>query len=545
MTEAALRSKGVAWQLWLFLGLLWLATLPWRPLFDPDEGRYAEIPREMMASGDWVTPRLNGLPYFEKPPLQYWATATAYSAFGVSEWTARLWADALGFLGIPLVYGFARAIGRPRELALAAAAVLALSPYFGIIGHLNLLDQAFSFFLAASVFAFVLGQREAEGSGRERGWMLCAWAALALSVLSKGIASIVLVGATLVVHMVLSRDLRVLRRMHFVPGLAAFAAITVPWFWLVQARNPDFAGFFFLHEHFERFLTAVHRRTEPWWYFPAILLVALTPALPSLPAAVKRSLQDDTAAGFPVGRVLAIWCGVVFVFFSVSQSKLAPYILPMMPALSLLVADAVHENRRSRTQAAIALAVTLLVFGIGLDLYCRRQSGAIAPGVAAWTLVAVLAGLLPLAAGFLRKAARSESAEWLLLAAASMIGYQALFMAYADLPRERTAKAMAMQIGPRIAPGTELYAVGQYRPSLSFYLERRFRVVAYVGEFEFGFTRGGDTAMLDMGGFRQRWNASPDAVAVIEPKTYAQLAAEGLPGQVIASDGRSVAVSRR
>jgi hypothetical protein len=268
--------------------------------------------------------------------------------------------------------------------------------------------------------------------------------------------------------------------------------------------------------------------------------------LPSLPAAFRRALQSDGAEpGFPTGRLLAIWCVVVFVFFSVSQSKLAPYILPMMPALSLLLAEAVHENRRSRTQAAIALAVTMLVFGIGLDLYCRQQSGAVRPGVLAWTLVAVLAGLLPLAAGFLRKAVHSESAGWLLLAAASMIGYQALFMAYADLPRERTAKAMATQIGPRIGPETDLYAVGQYRHSLSFYLERKFRIAGYEGEFEFGFARGGPTAMLDFDEFRRRWDASVDAVAVIDTKTYPQLADQRLPGRVIATDGRSVAVSRR
>ena len=102
---------GSLWRLWLLLGVLWMLTLSVRPLFDPDEGRYAEIPREMLVSGDWVTPRHNGVKYFEKPPLQYWATATLYSVFGKSEWTSRLWSAALGFLCVPLVYGFARRIG--------------------------------------------------------------------------------------------------------------------------------------------------------------------------------------------------------------------------------------------------------------------------------------------------------------------------------------------------------------------------------------------------------------------------------------------------
>src|SRR5436190_24228463 len=126
--------------LWILLGVLWLANLPLRPLFDPDEGRYAEIPREMAASGDWTTPTLNGLKYFEKPPLQYWATAGLYTMFGVHDWTARLWASSLAFLCIPMVFVFARRITHARDTALIAAALLAINPYFALTGQLNLLD---------------------------------------------------------------------------------------------------------------------------------------------------------------------------------------------------------------------------------------------------------------------------------------------------------------------------------------------------------------------------------------------------------------------
>ena len=116
-------AGATGWRFWLLLGLLWCATLPLRPLLDPDEGRYAEIPREMVASGDWVTPRLNGLKYFEKPALQYWATAAFYELFGTSAWASRLWGTGLAFLALPLVYGFARRLGRPPAEALVAACV--------------------------------------------------------------------------------------------------------------------------------------------------------------------------------------------------------------------------------------------------------------------------------------------------------------------------------------------------------------------------------------------------------------------------------------
>jgi 4-amino-4-deoxy-L-arabinose transferase-like glycosyltransferase len=190
-------KRSFGWLLWIVLAAVWFATMPVRPLVDPDEGRYAEIPREMAATGDWITPRLNGLKYFEKPPLQYWATAASYSVFGFSEWTARLWTVGLGFLCLPMVFGWTmRLYG--QGAGFAAVAALAVSPYFELIAHLNILDSGFAFFLAGAVFAFTLGQSSPEGSSGERRWMLLAWLAAALAVLSKGIVVGVLTGATLV-----------------------------------------------------------------------------------------------------------------------------------------------------------------------------------------------------------------------------------------------------------------------------------------------------------------------------------------------------------
>src|SRR5215831_8048548 len=140
--EREWRASAARWLPWLLLATGWFATIQVRPMLDPDEGRYAETPREMLASGDWITPRLNDLKYFEKPPLQYWMTAASYRVFGVSEWSSRLWSFGLAFACIPLVFGWTRrlygdAAGRTAALALA------VSPYLNIIGHINLLDSAF------------------------------------------------------------------------------------------------------------------------------------------------------------------------------------------------------------------------------------------------------------------------------------------------------------------------------------------------------------------------------------------------------------------
>src|SRR5499427_2404034 len=175
---------------WLILAAAWCATMPLRPMLDPDEGRYAEIPREMLASGDWLTPRLNGYKYFEKPPLQYWATAASFAAFGTNEWAARIWPGLTGFLGVLLVFWAGnRLLGPPAGLL--GAAVTASSFLYAVIGHLLTLDMALSVFMSAAVFGFAVSQAKA-GDARRRRMMLLAWGAMALAVLTKGLAGAIL-----------------------------------------------------------------------------------------------------------------------------------------------------------------------------------------------------------------------------------------------------------------------------------------------------------------------------------------------------------------
>src|SRR3981081_1198695 len=163
--------RSFGWLLWIILAAVWFATMPVRPLVDPDEGRYAEIPRAMVATGDGITPRLDGLKYFEQPLRQYWVTAAAYSMFGVSEWTARLWTVGLAFLCLPMVFGWTARLFGPTA-GFAALTALVVSPYFELIAHLNLLDAGFAFWVAGTVFAFTLAQCSPYGSSSERRWML-------------------------------------------------------------------------------------------------------------------------------------------------------------------------------------------------------------------------------------------------------------------------------------------------------------------------------------------------------------------------------------
>jgi len=525
--------------LWILLGVLWLAALPLRPLFDPDEGRYAEIPREMVASGDWVTPTLNGFKYFEKPPLQYWATAALYSTFGVHEWTARLWSAALAFLCMPLVYAFMRRLGQGADTALIAAALLAINPYFALIGQLDLLDTGFTFFLSAALFSFVLAQRES------RHWMLLCWASLALAVLSKGIVALVLAAGTLAAYAIWARDLRWRRRLQLTRGVPLFLLLTAPWFWLVQSRNPEFFQFFFIHEHLQRYLTQVHERVQPFWFFFPILLFALLPLIGNWRSWTLTRVERTGPPGeFRAELFLFLWCAVIAVFFSLSQSKLPTYVMPMMPPLAVLLAGVTQSHSRAFARAkwiSIGLLTILCISVLGVRAWQSAALPAQSPGWAA-LLLCVGVGYLVLDQW---RPSRVLSHRWIALAAVSIAGYQLLSLTFSEAVPWQSSRQLISTLAHRFPAGTPIYSVCQYRHSLAFYWQQPLRVYAYAGELEFGM-RQARVDPLERGHreFLEHWRRETQALAFVDPSVYAELRAEGMAGPVVARDEWSIVVSR-
>lgn len=508
---------------WLILAIAWFATIGVRPLLEPDEGRYAEIPREMHASGDWVTPRLNGVKYFEKPALQYWATAAAYSVFGVSEWTARLWSSALAFLCIPLVFGFARWLHDSAGVGVAAASVLAINPYFAIVGQINLLDSGFCFFLSAAMFAFV------------RRWMIVTAACLGFAVLMKGIAALVLAGGAMACYLAITRDFRVLRGWRLPVSLPVFLLVTAPWFAVVSARNPEFPEFFFIHEHFTRFLTDEADRVQPWWYFLPFVLIAILPWVTSLRAVRIPKTWDERSRA---QAFLLAWCVFVVFFFSISHSKLATYLMPMIPALAVLLAPMVALRVRALRQAVWIVAGLVVLVAAALLIGASRRADVIPGTLMLWCVAAVVVAV---ACGvFVRR-------SWLVASVAALLAFQSLLVAYAELPPVRTSRQLVAAARPYIGPNTELFSVNQYRQTIAPYLGRTLRMVGFQGELQFGLAQAGASSGFVQGleQFAEVWRASSDAVAFIEPAAFSQLAAHGVPMREIARDGRSVAVTRK
>jgi 4-amino-4-deoxy-L-arabinose transferase-like glycosyltransferase len=526
----------------LALALVWFGTIDYRKLVKPDEGRYAEISREMALSGDWVTPRLNGLKYFEKPPLQYWATAVAFEAFGPAEWTARLWTALTGFLGVLLAGFTARRLFGPTA-ALYAVAILASSLLYLTMAHVNTLDMGLSFFLEVAICGFLLAQ---DGNRR---WMLAAWAGLALAVLSKGIVALVLTGGTLVLYSLLSRDWTPWRRFEFLRGLPLFLLIAAPWFIAVSLANPEFPRFFFIHEHFERFLTTSHRRTAPGWYFVPILLLGALPwtsmALQALPQAwAKRAIPE-----FQARRFLLLWCLVVFAFFSVSQSKLPSYILPLFPALALLLADFLNRMSRRALLGHIGVVALVALACLFLAPQIAKRADEITPPemVEPYARVAVASAAIWLVgtlAAFALAWRQRRTPAILVLAVASLLASFGILLGHENLNRSSSAYFVASQVKPLLKPGVPFYSVRVYDQTLPFYLDRTVTLVRYRDEFSFGQDHEPGKWIPTEAEFRQRWLADRDAFALLEPDVFDSLRQSGLPMVEVARDTRRIIVRK-
>ena len=545
--------RGSLLALLLVFALVWFGTLEQRRLINPDEGRYAEIPREMVATGDWLTPRLNGIKYFEKPALQYWATATAFTVFGEHHWTARLWPALTGFVGV-LATAFATARLFGLQAGLIAGAVLAGSVLWNVIGHVNTLDMGVSFFLASAVFAICLGQCDGaslrDDSHESRRWTDAAWVLLALAILSKGLIGLVLPAATVVVYALWQRDWTFLLRIRPLRGLLILLAITAPWFIAVSLANPEFAHFFFIHEHFQRFLTKTHGRYQPMWYFIPILLLGMLPWLSSLLPGLAAGFRREAGRRFQPQRFLLVWAVLVFIFFSASGSKLASYILPIFPALAALTGlhlAGYATSRRIEWHAlpAVIIGGACLIFvpyvtGLASEKVPAALYEAYQPWLYGGSAALLLGGL---AAFWLGRQGRSVAAIFALAFGGFAFG-QGFLLGHDSLGSVNSAHDVAAAIRSQVPQDAPFFSVDTYDQSLQFYLKRTTTMVAYRDELGFGIDQEPQKFIPDLTGFELAWNAAPVAWALMSPATWQELNKKELPMTEVVRDTRRVIVRK-
>lgn len=374
-----------------------------------DEPRYASIAREMSESGDWVTPRLNGSPWFEKPILYYWTAGVAFRVIGESDYAARL---PSGIAALAAILAIAWAAKRFYTVATAVILLLVLPATIAIVGFARGAGPDMLFASALTV-AMVLSAEVVSAVKISLKHCAAFGAALGIAALAKGPAAVVLAGGGIAIWAILAREWKRAMRTIHPAALTAFAIVAVPWYTLCAARNPDFLRTFFLLHNVERFATPVFHHVRPVWYFVPVIFLGLLPWVALIPGSareVRASITDRTWASRP-GLYFASWASFTFLFFSVSRSKLPGYVLPAIPALALLLSNAaVGVIQRRFTEGSrwtcLSLGFTWLLIAIGLGAWharLRPDSPFADFPVRGWLVVLAAGGLLIVALGAARQ----------------------------------------------------------------------------------------------------------------------------------------------
>ncbi|BDB23899.1 glycosyltransferase family 39 protein [Cupriavidus sp. P-10] len=542
----------------LAFALLWFGTLGVRHLLGPDEGRYAEIAREMLVTGDWVTIRYDGLKYFEKPPFHMWVTALSYTLFGVGEWQARLCVALAGLAGVAAsMLAAARWFG--ARAGWLAGLVLVSAPMWNAAAHFNTLDMTLSGVMACVLAGMLLAQHPRTTRSAQRNWMLACWAAMGIALLTKGLVGLVLPGLVLVAYTCATRDLALWRRLHAPAGFALMLGVAVPWYWLVARRNPEFLHFFFIHEHWQRYTSTVHARKGALWYFVPLVLGGFLPWLGMLPAMVRTVRHRAGAAGtagsagtsgpapFQPALMCALWAVSIFVFFSLSGSKLPGYILPVFPALAILAGAALTQASvpawRRQLWAMLSIgALGLLASPIVATLDSNNTPNLLYRAYAVWVALAFALVCASTVAALWLRHRHGRMASIAAYALGMLLAFTVGLLGHEAIGRSASGIGLAAPIERVLRPGMPLYGVGMLDHTLPFYLRHPLTMVAQPDELAFGTEQEPQNWLPTVDAFVDAWQHGPRAVALLSPATFAELSVR-VPMHVIARDWRRVAVA--
>ncbi len=312
---------------------VWLGRLP---LLEPDEGRNAEVAREMLAAGEWLVPHYDGFAYLDKPPVLFWSEAASFKIFGLSEFAARF-PSALAALATLFLAWFLAFRMFGDKAGLYAGIVFAVSPLVVIFSRVVIFDMPLTFCVTAALLCFWLGETTA---GRRRIFGLLFFAFMGVATLVKGPVGFLLPLLVILVYSALRRRLRDLKWLPWGWGSLVFCAVVLPWFIAVCLRHPDFPRYALLEESVQRFLTPEAHRSGSVFYYIPVYLAGFLPWSFFLLFAALSKIKKWRALGeqrFAPILFLLVWAGVIFVFFSVSHSKLAGYFLPALVPLSILM----------------------------------------------------------------------------------------------------------------------------------------------------------------------------------------------------------------
>ena len=464
-----------------------------RAIWSPDEGRYSEIPREMLVSGDFITPHLNGVKYFEKPPLFYWLQAGAIKSFGLNAWALRLTPTLFTLLTCLCVYAAGRRF-YGRRTGLWSAAILGSSFLFYVLGRAIILDMAVTALISAALLAFMVGVQTAPGTQR-RLYLWGFYILMALATLAKGLIGILLPGMVIFVWMALYGEWRQLKTLYLPSGVTLFLLVAAPWHILVSQQNPEFPYFYFVQQHFLRYLTMAEKRYQPNWFYIPILLLGLYPWSAFLPQAIRQALPSWSQRHAHKETVfLLLWTVLIFGFFSLSHSKLVPYILPVFPPLAILIGHYLATSEPSArglryglgTLGFIGIASAGVVLALPLILTPGRAQIQLQqfPGDDVYLIAGILAGAGIAALVALRL--RNNGQRIALLTITTAVFLVTFSHTMQRLDPKWSTKTIAEQLKPQLQDSDIVATYNAYYQDLPVYLERRITIAGWTNELTFG-----------------------------------------------------------
>lgn len=495
---------GAAFALLLLAIFVYFAFQTGYALLDPDEARYAEIAREMVETGDMVTPRLNGVAYFEKPPLFYWCLAGSLCLFDQPERAVRFVPAAAGVLTLLLVvvlgmHMFDLKTGvRAGWIHLTSLLPLAMA-------RLPIIDGLFSLLLMATWATWWVGYRSAVARSR-KSCFLAAWACLGLATMTKGIAAIAMTALIVFVFLLLRRDLAALKGMYWWRGLSVFFLITLPWHVAAYLKTPEYAHFYFVVQHFGRLLGTEH--VKPLWFFflafPAGMMfwgLFLFPAVPNLlrrslaalevrkpVAGIVRWQAPPEEEGQPVESLfLLVWLCAVIGIFSLSRCKLLPYVLPASPAAALILGSYLRGDVLERVSTRLCPMVLALVILGGIlpaSFYFPDIQDTVPPEEIRTSLVLLQLGL---AGGAILLFAAISRPRFIPAAFGLVLLFllPGLALGVPDVVRYRKMGPLAKAL-PTLPAEVKIAEWRSYSRSLGFYAGRRVILIDEVSELDFG-----------------------------------------------------------
>ena len=506
-------------------GVFYFLYLGSYPLFTPDEGRYSEVAREMVATGDYITPRVNGVAFLDKPILYYWLQAAAIYVFGVNEWAVRFFPALIGIIGCLVTYACGRQLFN-RRTGMLSALILASSPLYFSGAHYANLDLEIAVFISCTLLCFITALQTI---AKARTWLLfSAYTFAALAMLTKVLIGVAFPAMIAGAWIILLWRWTLLKKIHLVAGIILFIALVLPWYILAQRANPEFLHFFFVTQQVTRFLSGAEFNNQlPIWFYAPVVLIGFFPWVIFLVQAISTALKQvwRNRQQHAVELYLLLWIVIIFTFFSIPHSKIISYMLPIFPALALLTGKFISDHWENAQQASIRLGIVIFtVTGSLLGWLLLRLAfypiENLSLGLRPYLIAIAMTFIISVLASLCTLRNKKLISLFSVAISCSAVSLLTLTLSATQL-NQNTAKPLIIVLKTVIKPEDEVANYYKFYQDVPIYLERRITLVAdwqsptilqkdnWIRELWFGMAfQKTDEWLINENTFWQRWHGS-------------------------------------